>query len=71
MWRSPHQPPSAVEIFCRCGCEPHLLLTYNKQWLYSGEFEGQTYDHAYFGDFETLQQVLTSASAELAFVEKK
>jgi ferredoxin len=48
-----------------------VLLTYNKRWLYTGEFEGQTYDQAYFGDFETLQQVLTSASAELAFVKKK
>jgi hypothetical protein len=47
-----------------------LSLTYEKQWLYTGEFEGTTYEQEYFGDFELLDQHLITTTAELAFVEE-
>lgn len=46
-----------------------LSLSYEKQWLYTGEFDGTTYENEYFGDFEILEQHLISTTAELAFVE--
>lgn len=45
------------------------LLSYTKRWLYTGEFDGQTYDRAYFGDSETLEQRLIETNVELAYVE--
>lgn len=48
-----------------------VLLSYNKRWLFTGEFEGQSYERAYFGDNETLQQQLVDTNAELQFVEKR
>ncbi len=45
-----------------------VYLTYNKRWLFTGEFEGETYERAYFGDFETLEQKLVESNAELLFV---
>ncbi|HRW05070.1 MAG TPA: SH3 domain-containing protein [Caldilineaceae bacterium] len=48
-----------------------VVLSYNKRWLFTGEFEGQSYDRAYFGDNETLRQRLTDTNLELSFVEKR
>ncbi|MCB0108342.1 MAG: SH3 domain-containing protein [Caldilineaceae bacterium] len=48
-----------------------VVLSYNKRWLFTGEFEGQSYDRAYFGDNETLRQRLTDSNLELSFVEKR
>lgn len=48
-----------------------LDLSYEKRWLFTGEFEGQTYNREYFGDFETLEQHLADTSAELFEVEEK
>jgi len=48
-----------------------VLLSYNKRWLFTGEFEGETYDHAYFGDSESLEQRLAATNIELFEVEKK
>jgi hypothetical protein len=48
-----------------------VYMTYNKRWLYTGEFEGKTYERAYFGDFETLEQKLVETNAELSFVEER
>ncbi len=45
-----------------------VYLTYNKRWLFTGEYEGETYERAYFGDFETLEQKLVESNAELLFV---
>lgn len=42
-----------------------VTLQYVKRWLFSGEFEGQQYDRAYFGDYEVYQQILTSTNAPL------
>jgi len=46
-------------------------LSYNKRWLYTGDFEGETYNRAYFGDSETLEQKLVETNATLSYVEKK
>ncbi|MEZ4677912.1 MAG: SH3 domain-containing protein [Caldilineaceae bacterium] len=48
-----------------------VLLSYNKRWLFTGEFEGQDYERAYFGDNETLQQRLVDTNVDLFFVEKR
>ena len=48
-----------------------MLLSYNKRWLFTGKYQGQTYDHAYFGDNETLEQKLTDTNATLLWVSKK
>lgn len=45
-----------------------VLLSYTKRWLYTGEFDGNTYDKAYFGDNETLVQRLSDTNVELAEV---
>jgi len=44
-------------------------LTYTKRWLYSGEYEGQQYERAYFGDYETLDQHLVDTNVELFYIE--
>lgn len=48
-----------------------VLLSYNKRWLFTGEFEGQSYERAYFGDNETLNQRLVDTTVELQVVEKR
>lgn len=48
-----------------------LDLSYEKRWLYTGEFEGETYNREYFGDFETLEQHLADTNAILYEVESK
>jgi len=48
-----------------------VLLSYNKRWLFTGEFEGQSYERAYFGDNETLNQRLVDTNIELQFVEER
>lgn len=48
-----------------------VLLSYNKRWLYTGKYQGQTYDHAYFGDSETLEQKLADTNITLFWVKKK
>ncbi|MCB0045415.1 MAG: SH3 domain-containing protein [Caldilineaceae bacterium] len=48
-----------------------VLLTYTKRWLYSGEYDGQTYSRAYFGDSETLEQRLVDTNIDLSFAEPR
>ncbi len=48
-----------------------VLLSYNKRWLFTGEFEGQSYERAYFGDNETLSQRLVDTNVDLQIVEKR
>jgi len=48
-----------------------VLLEYKKRWLYSGEYDGTTYNRSYFGDSETLQQRLVDTNIEMAFMEPK
>lgn len=43
-----------------------ITLQYIKRWLFSGTFEGQTYDRAYFGDYEVYQQILTGSNVPLS-----
>ena len=48
-----------------------VYMNYTKRWLFSGDYEGKTYERAYFGDAEKLEQRLVETNAELAVVEKK
>jgi hypothetical protein len=48
-----------------------VYLSYNKQWLFTGEHEGEKHERAYFGDFETLEQKLVETNVELLFVKKR
>lgn len=47
-----------------------VYINYTTRWLYTGEYEGQNYERAYFGDYETLEQYLVETNAELSFLEK-
>jgi len=47
-----------------------VSMSYTKRWLFSGEFDGQQYERAYFGDYETLDQYLVDTNVELSFVEQ-
>jgi hypothetical protein len=46
-----------------------ISLSYTKRWLYTGEYEGKQYDRAYFGDYESLEQHLISANANLYYID--
>ena len=46
-----------------------VYITYTTRWLYSGQYEGQNYERAYFGDYETLEQYLVDTNAEISFIE--
>jgi hypothetical protein len=46
-----------------------VYISYTTRWLYSGEYEGQNYERAYFGDYETLEQYLVDTNAELSYLE--
>lgn len=48
-----------------------VYMNYTKRWLFTGDFEGKTYERAYFGDSEKLEQRLADSNAELEFAEKK
>lgn len=43
-----------------------VTMQYVKRWLFSGAYEGQTYDRQYFGDYEVYQQILTDTNAPLS-----
>jgi hypothetical protein len=43
-----------------------VTLEYTKRWLFSGTIGGQTYDRAYFGDYEVYQQILTGTNMPLS-----
>jgi hypothetical protein len=46
-----------------------VYLNYTKRWLYSGEYNGQNYERAYFGDFEQVEQYLLESSVGLAYLD--
>lgn len=46
-----------------------LYISYTTRWLYTGSYEGQNYERAYFGDYETLEQYLVDTNAELSYLE--
>ena len=47
-----------------------VSVSYTKRWLFTGEYDGQSYERAYFGDYEVLDQHLVDTNAELAYVEE-
>ena len=46
-----------------------MTVSYTKRWLFSGEYDGQKYERAYFGDYEVLDQYLVDTNVDLAFLE--
>ena len=46
-----------------------VTVSYTKRWLFSGEYDGQKYERAYFGDYEVLDQYLVDTNVALAFLE--
>lgn len=46
-----------------------LSLTYEKRWLFTGEFEGETYERAYFNDFEVMEQNLAETNLQLSYLD--
>jgi hypothetical protein len=46
-----------------------VWLSYVKKWLFTGEYNGQTYDRASFGDYESLEQHLVDINADLQYIE--
>jgi len=46
-----------------------VYISNTTRWLFTGEFEGQNYERAYFGDYETLEQYLVDTNAELSYLE--
>lgn len=48
-----------------------VYLNYIKRWLYTGDYDGKTYNRAFFGDIERLEQRLIEANTPLARVIKK
>lgn len=43
-----------------------VTLQYTKRWLFTGTFDGRTYERAYFGDYEVYRQILTDTNAPLS-----
>jgi hypothetical protein len=46
-----------------------VTLSYVKRWLFTGEYDGQRYERAYFGDYETLDQFLVDTNVALDLIE--
>lgn len=42
-----------------------VAMKYTKRWLFTGEFEGEEYEKAYFGDFEVYEVALRETNVEL------
>lgn len=48
-----------------------VSMQYTKRWFFTGEFEGDRYDRAYFGDFEIYKVKLDQTNALLAIVNAR
>jgi len=48
-----------------------VYMNYTKRWLFTGDFEGKTYERSYFGDSEKLEQRLVETNTGLEFAEKR
>ena len=48
-----------------------VSMQYTKHWFFTGEFEGDEYDRAYFGDFEVYKVKLDQTNALLAIVNAR
>lgn len=46
-----------------------VAMKYDKRWLFSGEYEGEVYDRAYFGDREIYEIRLEETNAPLTLAE--
>ncbi|MEZ4636565.1 MAG: SH3 domain-containing protein [Caldilineaceae bacterium] len=46
-----------------------VSMKYTKRWLFTGTFDGDTYEDAYFGDYEIYEVRLVDTNVELDFVK--
>lgn len=46
-------------------------MVYTKRWLFTGDFEGTSYERKYFGDNERLEQRLVETNVELDLATKR
>jgi len=46
-----------------------VYVNYTTRWLFTGQYEGQRYERAYFGDYETIEQYLVDTNVELSFIQ--
>lgn len=47
-----------------------VFMSYMKRWVFTGIFEGKSYERAYFGDSETYEQLLETTNVQLSFVKE-
>ncbi|MEM7132892.1 MAG: SH3 domain-containing protein [Chloroflexota bacterium] len=47
-----------------------LSLSYEKRWLFTGEFEGQSYEREYFNDYERMEQNLVETTAQVVYLDE-
>lgn len=47
-----------------------VSMKYTKRWLFTGEYEGEVYESAYFGDFEVYEVRLADTNVELDLVRQ-
>jgi hypothetical protein len=45
-----------------------VAMKYTKRWLFTGDYEGETYENAYFGDFEVYEVRLNNTNVDLDYV---
>jgi len=43
-----------------------VTLQYTKRWLFTGSYQGKTYNKEYLGNYEVYQQILTGTNAPLS-----
>ena len=46
-------------------------MQYTKRWFFTGEFEGDRYERAYFGDYEIYRVRLDQTNALLALTNAR
>ncbi len=47
-----------------------VFMSYMKRWVFTGLFDGKSYERADFGDSETYEQLLETTNAQLSFVKE-
>ncbi len=47
-----------------------VAQSYTIRYLYTGEYNGQKYDHAYFGNYETYDQHIVDTNVDLDYINK-
>jgi hypothetical protein len=46
-----------------------VAMKYTKRWLFTGDYEGEAYENAYFGDFEVYEVRLDNTNVDMDYVK--